>query len=264
MLAFIQFQPSKRRFLILNYSLCAAGASIILGIAETAAAKPSSSADQLTIFYDQSRFQTPNDINDPVNTKPDGSNYWLKANFENHGNDTVLLTLTANLKEASGAFIKEVGFNLSNDFNFSGGISVGGKACTQQPGDCQFDEDNVNMANGIKSMDLGISLPTGKNAGRLEGTGEAKFMIKGSGLTADLFNTLSPDGFLSAAKLQGYGIDSNGDGKVDVEGSSTIYNTPGPLPILGVAAAFRTSRRLRRRLTSARPASGRPPAHRPA
>jgi hypothetical protein len=40
---------------------------------------------------------------------------------------------------------------------------------------------------------------------------------------------------------------------------------PGPLPLLGIAAAFRTSRRrLRRRLTSAHLAAGRPQAHRPA
>jgi hypothetical protein len=98
-------------------------------------------------------------------------------------------------------------------------------------------------------------LAGGPNSDRLDHYDTFSFIITGDNLDFKSFNKdidVDGEGIFAAARLQGYG------------GSSTIYSAPGPLPILGVAAAFRTSRRLRRRLTSARLASGRPPAHRPA
>ena len=108
------------------------------------------------------------------------------------------------------------------------------------------------MANGITGLDFRLNFPLagGPNSDRLDHYDTFSFIITGSNLNFRSFNEdidIDGDGIYAAARLQGYG------------GSSTIYSAPGPLPILGVAAAFRTSRRLRRRLAAARP-----PAHRPA
>jgi hypothetical protein len=171
--------------------------------------------------------------------------------------NSIILTLDANLTKASAAFISSVAFNLVDGSTISSVCAgtIPASNCVNQ--DFTYDSDNINMANGIQGLDFRLNLPLagGPNSDRLDHYDTFSFIITGSNLNFSSFNEpidIDGEGIFAAARLQGYG------------GSSTIYSAPGPLPILGVAAAFRTSRRLRRRLTSARLASGRPPAHRPA
>lgn len=78
-------------------------------------------------FFAQSRLDTNSSANDPFNTKL--GDYWLKAMLNNDGTDTVLPTLTANLKETSGTFSKEMGFNQADALNDA--IKVEDNICTQ-------------------------------------------------------------------------------------------------------------------------------------
>jgi hypothetical protein len=187
-----------------------------------------------------------------------GTNSWLEAVIKNSNTtNSVILTLDANLTKASAAFISSVAFNLVDGSTISSVCAgtIPESNCVNQ--DFTYDSDNINMANGIKGLDFRLNFPLagGPNSDRLDHYDTFSFIITGSNLNFRSFNEdidIDGDGIYAAARLQGYG------------GSSTIYSAPGPLPLLGIAAAFRTSRRLRRRLTSARLASGRPPAHRPA
>ncbi|MFM7513494.1 MAG: hypothetical protein ACKO5F_03860 [Synechococcus sp.] len=127
-----------------------------------------------------------------------------------------------------------------------------------------YNPDNINMANGINGLGLRLNFPVDK-PNRLDLNDPLSFIITGTNPNFGSFNNFIDIGgeeVYAAARLQGYGIDVNNDG--DGDSSSTIYSAPGPLPLLGIAAAFRASRRLRRRLSSAHLAAGRPQAHRPA
>jgi hypothetical protein len=182
-----------------------------------------------------------------------GTNSWLEAVIKNtNTTNSIILTLDANLTKASAAFISSVAFNLVDGSTISSVCAgtIPESNCVNQ--DFTYDSDNINMANGIKGLDFRLNFPLagGPNSDRLDHYDTFSFIITGSNLNFRSFNEdidIDGDGIYAAARLQGYG------------GSSTIYSAPGPLPILGVAAAFRTSRRLRRRLAAARP-----PAHRPA
>ncbi|MFM9103858.1 MAG: hypothetical protein ACKOPS_22070, partial [Cyanobium sp.] len=191
----------------------------------------------------------------------DDSESWLGAIIKDHGKDSVKPTLDANLTKESGAFISSVAFNLGMtadkmNADIDSICRVTGSGCTNQ--DFNYSPGSIDMANGIKGLDLELLFPTANNSGsdRLDHYDSFSFIISSDKLDfSSFYNFIDINGqdVYSAARLQGYG------------GSSTIYSAPGPLPLLGIAAAFRTSRRrLRRRLTSARLASGRPPAHRPA
>lgn len=210
--------------------------------------------------FRDSRFD---ENNDPSSALDENGASWLEAMFTNNTDksNSVILTLNANLAIDSGAFISSVAFNLTENASISS-VCINPANCTAQ--DFTFERDNINIANGISGLDLRLNFPTKKND-RLDLNDPISFIITGTNLNFSSFNSfvnIGGEDVYAAARLQGYGMDINGDG--DGDSSSTIYSAPGPLPILGVAAAFRTSRRLRRRLTSARLASGRPPAHRPA
>ena len=264
MLPSLQLEPVFLRRLILKCSCCAAGSAVLLAIAPPAHSIAILGDDSLTFLFKDTLFDKSNANNDPSLTLGEnpntGDDSWLEAVLKNTNTpNSVILTLDANLTKASAAFISSVAFNLVDTKNSSissvCAVTNPESSCVNQ--DFTYDPDNINMANGIKGLDFRLNFPTknSPNSDRLDNYDTFSFIITGSNLTFESFNTaidVDGEGIFAAARLQGYG------------GSSTIYSAPGPLPILGVAAAFRTSRRLRRRLTSARLASGRPPAHRPA
>lgn len=262
MLPSLQPEPVFLRRLILKCSCCAAGSAVLLTIAPPAHSIAILGDDSLTFLFKDTRFDKGNANNDPSSVLGEnpktGADSWLEAVIKNTDTDnSVILTLDANLTKASAAFISSVAFSLVDGSTISS-VCAGTNPesnCVNQ--DFTYDSDNINMANGITGLDFRLNLPLkgGPNSNRLDHYDTFSFIITGSNLNFRSFNeAIDIDGeeTFAAARLQGYG------------GSSTIYSAPGPLPILGVAAAFRTSRRLRRRLTSARLASGRPPAHRPA
>jgi hypothetical protein len=261
MLPSLQLEPVFLRRLILKCSCCAAGSAVLLAIAPPAHSIAILGDDSLTFLFRDTRFDKSNANNDPssvLGENPNtGDDSWLEAVIKKNTDNSVILTLDANLTEASAAFISSVAFNLAKGSTISSvcAVTIPGSNCVDQ--DFTYDPDNITMANGINGLDFRLNLPLagGPNSDRLDHYDTFSFIITGSNLVFSSFNEpidIDGEGIFAAARLQGYG------------GSSTIYSAPGPLPILGVAAAFRTSRRLRRRLTSARLASGRPPAHRPA
>jgi hypothetical protein len=261
-----QIRHCFARGLLLRYGCYAAVGAVFIALAEPADAKAFKDDNAVTLLFRDALFKdAENDPNDPsftVGGNPafgDDSESWLRAVIENrdkyNGKDAVKLTLDANLTKESGAFISSVAFNLGMNADIDSICRVTGSGCTNQ--DFNYSPGSIDMANGIKGLDLELLFPTANNSGsdRLDHYDSFSFIISGDKLDfSSFYNFIDINGqdVYSAARLQGYG------------GSSTIYSAPGPLPLLGIAAAFRTSRRLRRRLTSARLASGRPPVHRPA
>jgi len=216
----------------------------------------------LTYLFNKALFDgAPGSVNDPSATKL-GDN-WMEAVIRNNGTGvngagSVKLTLNANLDDASGAFISSVAFNLLGSIDGLDVICNPGAACAN------LNYDSINMSNNVRGLDLELLFPTSNNprTDRLDGTDSVSFTITGDGLTFNSFNAVNDtkqgglDKIYTAARLQGYD-----------DGSSTLLDgptepVPGPLPLLGGVAAFQASRRLRRRLASARLAAAKPPAHR--
>lgn len=196
----------------------------------------------------------------PPSSSPNpGGPPWLIATISDIAGG-VMIELESRL--AGTEFISNIGFNL-NDDKFNDRSSDWAVNCITGPCLTNFSSkysqnefsvtSGQNNPGGVSDFDLGLLFGTNQ----FQGESTAIINIIGDGLTANEFNRLNSNGLLMAAKVQGIGPGGNGSGEI---GGTAV---PGPLPLLGVAAAFRTSRRLRRRLTSARPASGRPPAHRP-
>ena len=200
----------------------------------------------------------------PGNQPPDPrtGDYWLRAVISEAaiqvGSEVksgVQISLQANLKDSPAAFIESVAFNLdpfavaSNlaCVNTPGSICAGAASPTPDPSQWgyRFAENNVDLPNEANGFDFEVILPNSGSANRL--TGSEQFIFTVEGLSVNAFNAVnqgSPNslqGLFSAAKIQGY------------DGSATLLDgpgtpVPGPLPLLGAAAAFQASRRLRRRL----------------
>jgi hypothetical protein len=201
----------------------------------------------------------------PPSSSPNpGGPPWLIATITDLANGNgVQMKLESRL--AGDEFISNIGFNLDDaKFNTrSSGLTVN---CSPSSGPCLTNFSSLysqnefsvtsgqNNPGGVSGFDLGLLF----GVNQFQGESTATINITGAGLTANEFNRLNSEGLLMAAKVQGIGSGGNGSGEI---GGTEV---PGPLPLLGAVAAFRTSRRLRRRLASARLASGRPPAHRPA
>ena len=208
------------------------------------------------------------EFSDSINGAPPSSS-------PNPGGPPWLIATITDLKKGNGVqmklesrlvgteFISQVGFNLEDSF-FSA-TRLSSVECKSALNACSkfsflYSKNKFSVTSGkenpggVSGFDLGLLF----GVNQFQGESTATINIIGNGLTANEFNRLNSDGLLMAAKVQGIGSGGNGSGEI---GGTEV---PGPLPLLGIAAAFRTSRRLRRRLTSARLASGRPPAHRPA
>jgi hypothetical protein len=214
----------------------------------------------------------------PGNQPPDprSGNYWLKAIISNvisdNGVSGVKISLQANLNDDPAAYIERVAFNL-NPFrqiqprNKLRCAATTPNICTgnpfKEPKPAQwgylFEDNDVDLPNRASGFDFELILPNSNKANRLTGTEHFDIIV--DGLTRDAFNATnngdddednednSTKGLYAAAKLNGYG------------GSATLLDppfggtppdeVPGPLPLLGAAAAFKASRRLRSRLKTA-------------
>lgn len=210
------------------------------------------------------------DLNKTINgASPAGSGPWMSLEIKNIKNGVSIL-FEPNL--AAGEFITKAGLSLTQQFQDlnSDPFASLKVECFEQTAGASIcsNWDFVAQVNGydiegaaVGGFDLGFNF-TGNGAnggsGRLTDGKTVQFNLTGTTLTAaDLLGTINVKGLdiNAAAKVQGI---ENGDSGVVAD------PVPGPLPLLGIAAAFRASRRLRRRLTSAHLAAGRPPAHRPA
>ncbi len=211
------------------------------------------------------------------NQPPDplSGTYWLKAIASQFGDDdhTVLISLQANLKDDPAAYIERVAFNLDpySDLSALGDIRCAGDPKSTAAGICtgaasdkpkpaewgfRFDKNQVDLPNRASGFDFEILLPNASNANRLTGSESFNFLIKGlkvsdlnhpnAGTDEGKPNALT--NLFAAAKLNGYGGSAT---LLDPPDLSPPADAPGPLPILGAAAAFRAGRRLRRRLMPA-------------
>lgn len=203
-----------------------------------------------------------------ANPPPPGPTPWLKALIKQAGPNAVDIILTPSL--GGDAYALSWGFNmkpsevenpvgeplyLPSDFTYSCS-STGNDVCagmgplngvfSATTGSYIWDPNNVNMQNGWTGFDMKFDLPNAK-ANRLEDGTVLTIRVGRSGITPDAFNypvvgdTLN--GEYTAAHVGGYGYSTT---LLDNPGNGTP--APGPLPILGAAAAFQASRRLRRRL----------------
>jgi hypothetical protein len=268
MLTAIRRQSFLQQLLTLKCCCCAAGGAAAIGMAQPVTAQPILGDDgrSLTYLFNKALFDgAPGSVNDPSATKL-GDN-WMEAVIRNNGTGengagSVELTLNANLDDASGAFISSVAFNLLGTFDELNVTCNSGAACATPVSNLNY--DSINMSNNVRGLDLELLFPTSNSprTDRLDGTDSVSFTITGVGLTFNSFNEVNDtkqgglDKIYTAARLQGYD-----------DGSSTLLDgptepVPGPLPLLGGVAAFQASRRLRRRLASARLAAAKPPAHR--
>jgi hypothetical protein len=245
MLATLQARPIRMRHLMPKCILFAAVAAAALGMAEPAAAQPVDDGNSLTLYFNQALYSGgSSSVNNPSSTK-DGSD-WLIAIIKNGtAANTVELTLQSKLTAASGAFISSAAFNLDGNAAIQS-VTCGPSPICVSP-TYSLNYDGVNMSNGIQGLDLELLFATSNAADRLDGEDTVSFLITGTGLTYQSFNAaVDPakngvENLYTAARLQGYG------------GSATLLDgppesAPGPLPILGLVAAFQASRRLRRRL----------------
>lgn len=182
---------------------------------------------------------------------PSGSPWWLSSRIGPlAGGNGVTIDLTGNLQDSS-EFIRSVGFNLINEIqNLSWSCSSSFITCSATSVEQDFNDlPQINFANGIQGLDLGINLPVSNRNNRFQGNDTARFTINGTGLTPLNFltinNPLSPvTGVYSAARVQGI---QTGEGSTTI--TDPISQTvPGPLPLLGAGVALGFSRRLRRRL----------------
>jgi len=114
----------------------------------------------------------------------DNSESWLRAIIKDHGKDSVKLTLDVNLTKESGAFISSVAFNLgmtADEINadINSICRVIGCDCTHQ--DLKYSPGSIDMANGIKGLDLELLFPTADNSGsdRLDNYDSFSFIISG-------------------------------------------------------------------------------------
>jgi hypothetical protein len=119
--------------------------------------------------------------------------------------NTVQVTLTASL-ESAGEFVTEW------DFNSTAAITIAKQSTGPSSGtytDPTIDTYNSNhyQADGDGLYDFGFMFAT-PSAGRFDGTDQITFLLSGTGINAQTFNSLSaPAGgsgpFLSAAHIQG-------------------------------------------------------------
>ncbi len=153
-------------------------------------------------------------------------------------------------------FISAIGFNLSKSFLPQ---TVSPSSCTATlteacPVEIDINNNKIDIhgdGNGGK-YDLGTNFMTA-NLGRLYGGMTSTFEIALDGLSFASFfpyEPTKPSPYSSVAKVQGIGENANLSGVIGAGPpiDPPANEAPAPLPLLGAAAAFQASRRLRRRL----------------
>lgn len=161
----------------------------------------------------------------------------------------------SNVPLAGSTTISKLGPNASNYCTvISGSFSCTDAFSSQNDITSGVNNQNINGAGGTggKGYDLLIDLPPpGGNLTDILSNGDIiTLTIYGPNLTEASFNAINVDGYLAAAKVQRINcIITNG---IESCGSTVIGSTrkkvPAPLPILGAAAAFAYSRRIRQRI----------------
>jgi len=163
-------------------------------------------------------------------TSIDGSSSWLTASFLNAGANTVTLTLTSHLANAS-EFISEVAFNFYNAAISSPKkltiteTSYAGSALASISKDKYDDQELNGGGKSGKGFDIALEFATNnKAADRFAGSDVAVFTITGSGITQGDFNLVNKGNAAAyfAAHIQGLSTRNGGDGENGGDGSAVI------------------------------------------
>jgi len=215
------------------------------------------------------------DLGEIINgASPAGLGPWLSLQIKD-ADDGVSILFTPML--SPGEFITKVGLSLTQAFQdsyeqqnlnpFAGLVATcapdGSGVCVESGVVAQVDGYDIE-GNAVGGFDLGFNFALRDNGNRLTSGKAVQFNLTGTALkTADLLGTITLKGLdgkdvevNAAAKVQG--IAPSGTNCPDTEADSGECSgvaaepngtpVPGPLPLLGAAAAFQTSRQLRRRL----------------
>ncbi len=191
-----------------------------------------------------------------ANAPPPGTTPWLKALITQAGAGAVNIALTTNL--GNGGYAISWGFNMKKDTDFSSSAftyicsSAGNDVCAGMNSNSYvWDPNNVNMQNNWKGFDMKLDLPN-REARRLDDGTTLNIVVRRDGITPDDFNVpIAGDPInseYSAVHVGGYGNGTRTYSTTLLDNPSNGTPAPAPLPVLGAVAAFKASRRLRRRL----------------
>ena len=206
-------------------------------------------------------------LNQPINgaspgTSPAEDGTWLTLQIKDIGSAGVSILFAPTL--SGSEYITKVGLNLTDGSSASlldglkaacipASQSSGATICSSFNPDSDFvaQENGYSITGGaVDGFDLGFDFTgAGTNGGsdRLANGKSVRFDLTGSALrTADLLGAINVKGFNVnvAAKVKGIaGLEEELSGEI-----GDPVPVPGPLPLLGAAAAFQASRSLRRRL----------------
>lgn len=169
---------------------------------------------------------------------PTGGSPFATALFENAGANTVRLTMSNTMPTSN--FINDWVFNVNTTSPLSFNWQSGNKASVK------YDPNDITGGSSMKGglFDILFDFPTsGSDPNRFNGGESSVYLISGSGLTASSFlatslaNKYSPGGYLSAARVQGFGG----------SGSVAAVPEPGTMSALALAAGAAWLRRRRKK-----------------
>lgn len=205
-------------------------------------------------------------LNGTTTTTPSGPPPWLRLTFTDDLTNTVKVLIEnlvdpALYPDANKNLFELVAVNVSPSINL---VDLALDAVCSPgpgPGTCKNSgvftatTQNAQQAPGQQGFDARFELPPPPGGDARFGPGDkVTYTLQATGLTAQSFNFANSNGLCVAAHAISLGPNtvSSTLGSSAVNGTcgGSTQKVPGPLPILGAAAAFGYSRKIRTRISS--------------